>query len=97
MPRNIYLGLIKLTRLMLGESKNIRISNSNTTIFTNTTPITGATVTYNNATYDGTTKIATNIVVTLNDITLTKDVDYIVVNNGGINAGDYTFTIEGIV
>ena len=96
MPRNIYLGLIKLTRLMLGESKNIRISNSNTTIFTNTTPIIGATVTYNNATYDGTTKIATNIVVTLNDITLTKDVDYIVVNNGGINAGDYTFTIEGI-
>ena len=96
MSKNIYLGLIKLTRLMLGNSKNIIISNDNTTVFTNTTPITGATVTYNNATYDGTTKIATNIVVTLNGVTLTKDVDYIVVNNGGINAGDYTFTIEGI-
>lgn len=96
MSKNIYLGLIKLTRLMLGNSKNIIISNDNTTVFTNTTPITGANVTYNNATYDGTTKIATNIVVTLNGITLTKDVDYIVVNNGGTNVGDYTFTIEGI-
>ena len=60
-------------------------------------PITDAVITCDSAMYNGQTQIATNIVVTLSGETLVSGTDYTVSNNdGGINAGDYTFTVNGI-
>ena len=59
--------------------------------------IANAVITCDSATYDGQTQVATNIVVTLSGETLISGTDYTVSGNeGGINAGDYTFTIDGI-
>ena len=59
--------------------------------------IENAVITCDSATYNGQTQVATNIVVTLNGSTLVSDIDYTVSNNdGGINAGNYTFTVNGI-
>lgn len=63
----------------------------------NVKSITDAVITCDSATYNGETQIATNIVVTLSGETLVSGTDYTVSNNdGGINAGDYTFTVNGI-
>ena len=59
--------------------------------------ISNAIITCDSATYDGQNHIATNIVVTLYGETLINGVDYTVSgNNGGTNAGNYAFTINGI-
>ena len=59
--------------------------------------IENAVITCDSATYNGQTQVATNIVVTLNGSTLVSGTDYTVSNNdGGINVGNYTFTIDGI-
>ena len=59
--------------------------------------IANAVITCDSATYNGQTQVATNIVVTLNGNTLVSGTDYTVSNNdGGVNAGNYTFTIDGI-
>ena len=59
--------------------------------------IENAVITCDSATYNAQTQVATNIVVTLNGSTLASGIDYIVSNNdGGINVGNYTFTIDGI-
>lgn len=59
--------------------------------------ISNATITCDSATYDGQTHIATNIVVTLYGETLINGVDYTISgNNGGIDGGDYTFTVNGM-
>ena len=58
--------------------------------------ISNATITCDNKTYNGETQIATNIVVVVNGNTLVENTDYTVLNNtGGINAGNYTFTVKG--
>lgn len=60
-------------------------------------PIEDAVVTYDYTTYNGQTQIATNIVAIMGSKTLVEGVDYEVSgNDGGINAGDYTFTVNGI-
>ena len=60
-------------------------------------PITDAVITCDSATYNGETQVATNIVVTLSGNTLISGTDYTVSGNeGGINAGEYTFTVNGI-
>ena len=59
--------------------------------------ISGAVITCDNAVYNGSVQIATNIVVTYNGRTLTNNTDYTVANNtGGTNVGDYTFTVNGV-
>ncbi len=59
--------------------------------------IANAVITCDSATYNGQTQVATNIVVALNGSTLVSGTDYTVSNNdGGINAGNYSFTIDGI-
>lgn len=55
-----------------------------------------AIITCDPATYTGEAQIATNITVVLNNYTLVNGTDYTVDNEGGTNAGDYTFTINGI-
>ena len=59
--------------------------------------IANAVITCDSATYNGQTQVATNIVVTLSGSTLVSGTDYTISNNdGGINAGNYTFTVNGI-
>ena len=59
--------------------------------------IADAVIICDSATYNGETQVATNIVVTLSGNTLVSGTDYTVSNNdGGINAGNYTFMIDGI-
>ena len=55
-----------------------------------------AIITCDPATYTGEAQTATNITVVLNNYTLVNGTDYTVDNEGGTNAGDYTFTINGI-
>ena len=56
-----------------------------------------ATITCDDATYNGETQVASNIIVTYSGTTLVNNTDYIVTNNtGGVNVGSYTFTVNGI-
>ena len=79
---------------------NVSFINETNTVEYNpdtVTPITDAVITCDSATYNGQTQVATNIVVTLSGNTLISGTDYTVSGNeGGINAGDYTFTVNGI-
>ena len=62
-----------------------------------TKSISDAVISCDDSTYDGEHHIATNIVVRIGATTLTNNVDYVISdNNGGINAGNYYFTITGI-
>jgi hypothetical protein len=59
--------------------------------------IENAVVTCDNATYNGNTQRAQNIVVVLSGKTLAEGTDYTVRDNtGGTNAGSYTVTVGGI-
>lgn len=61
------------------------------------TPITGATVTLGSAvSYDGTEKTKSVSSVVLGETTLTANTDYIVVNNKGVEPGNYEMQIVGI-
>lgn len=56
-----------------------------------------AVVTCASTTYNGSNQAAQSITVTLNGVTLTKNVDYSIIENaGGIVAGNYTVTVKGI-
>ena len=56
-----------------------------------------AVVTCASTTYNGSNQAAQSITVTLNGVTLTKNVDYSIIENaGGIVAGSYTVTVKGI-
>ena len=56
-----------------------------------------AVVTCASTTYNGSNQAAQSITVTLNGVTLTKNVDYSIIENaGGIVAGNYIVTVKGI-
>lgn len=56
-----------------------------------------AVVTCASTTYNGSNQAAQSITVTSNGVTLTKNVDYSIIENaGGIVAGNYTVTVKGI-
>ena len=60
-------------------------------------PIANAVITCTSATYNGNNQIAQTITVVFNGETLIEGTDYNVISNsGGINAGNYTVTVEGI-
>ena len=77
---------------------NVSLCKDNDSVhYTPVISMANAVITCDSATYNGQTQIATNIVVTLNGSTLVSGTDYTVSNNdGGVNAGNYTFTIDGI-
>lgn len=60
-------------------------------------PIANAVITCTSTTYNGNNQIAQTITVVFNGETLIEGTDYNVISNsGGINAGNYTVTVEGI-
>ena len=73
------------------------VNDTNGVAYNPALSIKDAVIACDSATYNGETQVATNIVVTLSGNTLVSGTDYTVSGNeGGINAGDYTFTVNGI-